>query len=125
LYYSVKENYLFHNIRIFVAQSQFFDKNGEQHNVFNSELYQFHEYTLTTKSNIDSNTKIQEIVNSFTLALQQHLVDEIEKLLALDNEILMKIHNDAEKTNEIFQLFFDKIYKKGIYNFLFVAFFML
>lgn len=90
-----------HPSEIYLAlQPHLFDKSIEQHQAFTPGLEKLYQYAITTKPDVYSGSEVRAIVNSFAPAMQQHLADEIDELLALqilDSEALMKVHEASEK----------------------------
>ena len=98
-HHETEEESIFPDLEIFTEQKDLMQHSVEQHHAFHSGLQQLKDYASSTAPEHYSSDKLKSIIDDFGPTLQEHLIEEIDALLALrkyDSEGLMKVWKISE-----------------------------
>lgn len=94
-----EEESIFPDLETFTGEKGLMQHCVEQHHAFFSGLQKLKDYASSTAPDIYSSDELKSIIDDFGPTLQEHLVREIDALLALnehDSEGLMKVWKVSE-----------------------------
>ncbi|MCJ1351258.1 MAG: hypothetical protein MMC33_001242 [Icmadophila ericetorum] len=84
-HHDTEEQFIFPAVEAFAKQPGIMDKNREQHQAFHDGLEAFKTYSAETQPEDYNPVKLREILDTFVKPFQQHLKEEIDTLVALEN----------------------------------------
>ncbi|KAL9069922.1 MAG: hypothetical protein Q9161_005236 [Pseudevernia consocians] len=99
-HHETEEESIFPDLEIFTEQKDLMQHSVEQHHAFHSGLQQLKDYASSTAPEDYSSDKLKSIIDDFGPTLQEHLIEEIDALLALrkyDNALNWRLEGIAHR----------------------------
>lgn len=98
-HHETEEESIFPDLETFTGEKGLMQHSVDQHQAFHSGLQKLKDYASSTAPEDYSSDKLKSIIDGFGPTLQEHLVEEIDALLALkkyDSDELIKVWKVSE-----------------------------